>query len=349
MDKNAKPQVVYFNHQKSGCFWYRIKNPMEALDRAGVITKKISLNEDVETDDLKSLQVYGIYPFSFEYVLDTLKKDNKKIVYDLDDALDLIDTTNPFYHNVKKDVNSQKEMFKYADHITVATIGLLNYARSKTDKPITVIPNGYNPSEWTYDRPQREGIRIGFAGSTTHVDDLIMVLPSIINLQKKYDIRFLIMGFGNTTYEAWLRDFRFSGATEEAQKALNKLVPLMRQINFEWVPYIDFDFYPSTLINMSLDIGICPLKNTPFNNCRSASKAMEYTLAGALALASDTEAYRNDPTSILVKDNEWEEQLEFYVRNKEIRQKLQNEHLRWIQENRNVDNQVDLLKSIYLV
>jgi hypothetical protein len=348
MEKNAKPEIAYFHHQKSGCFWYRIKNPMEALKRAGVNTQMINLGEDLTTDNLKSLQVYGIYPFSFDKALESFKKEGKKVIYDIDDALDLIDETNPFYYNVKKDTNSEKEMLKHADHITVATKGLETYMKGKTNTPITIVPNCYNPDEWTYQRPEREGIRIGFAGSTTHVDDLIMVLPAIAKLQQIYDVKFLIMGFSPNSYETWLREFRFAATTEKAKQALDKLIPLMENIKFEWIPYIDFDLYPSTLINMALDIGICPLKDTPFNNCRSASKAMEYTLAGALALASDTEAYRNDPTSILVKGNEWEEQLEFYVKNKDIRQKLQVEHLRWIQENRNVNNQVDLLKSIYL-
>ncbi len=344
-NKNAK--VAYFNHQPSGCFWYRIKRPMDILENNGVPTLMINLDQDVNMDYVQSLQVYGIYPFSFDKVFKTLKNDGIRIIYDMDDALDLIDTTNPFYYNVKKDAGSQREIFAYADHITVATQELARYARERTTAPITVIPNCYDQKEWNYPRPTRDGIRIGFAGSSTHVEDLLIVLPAICNLQKKYDIRFLIMGFGQDSYEQWLTLFKFS-SPPEGIAAINKLEEYMKDITFEWIPYVDFQHYPSTLINMSLDIGLCPLKDTPFNRCRSASKAMEYTLAGALAIASNIPTYSNDPTSVLV-DNNWEETIEYYITNPEKRQEKYEEHLAWLRENRDMNTQADLLKSIYLV
>ncbi len=321
---------------------------MDALNAHGLTTKIVHLNEDIETDDVTAFQVYGIYPFSFDRTLKTLKADGKRIIYDLDDALGLIDTTNPFYHSVIKDAGSEREILKYADHITVATKALADYARPKTSVPITVIPNMYNPNEWTFKRPTREGIRIGFAGSSTHVSDLLEVLPAIKNLQAKHDIKFLIMGFGKDTFEAWLKDFKFV-TPAEGMESVEKLDALLKDVKYEWIPYVDFDLYPSTLINMSLDFGLCPLKNSPFNNCRSSSKAMEYTLAGALALASDVEAYRNDPTSILVKDNNWETTIEYYIENPDTRMARIKEHLKWIKDNRNVNSpdNIALLKSVY--
>lgn len=321
---------------------------MDALERSGVPVRMIRLNEDIEIDDIHSFQVYGIYPFSFEYALKHLKSEGKKIVYDMDDALDLIEPSNPFYYSVKRDTGSQREIFNYADHITVSTQKMKEYVQERSKVPITVVPNCFSQEEWKFPRPQREGFRIGFAGSSTHVEDLIMVLPAIKSLQSKYDVRFLIMGFGQDDYDSWLKQFRFT-ATPEGQKLIDNLEYLMKDIKFEWIPYVDFESYPSTLINMSLDIGICPLKSTPFNDCRSASKAMEYTLSGALALASNTIPYQSEPTSILVDDDQWEEQLEFYIKNPIIRAKAHSNHLAWLRDNRDIDNKVDLLKSIYLV
>jgi hypothetical protein len=249
-----------------------------------------------------------------------------------------------------RDIGSHREIFRYADHITVSTQAIAEYARQRTDVPITVIPNSYFEHEWDFKKPDKKELRIGFSGSSTHVDDLLMVLPSIVKLQKKYNFTFLINGFGKDTYESWLRDFRFS-APKEGDLAATELDKLMKQISFEWIPYIDFDVFPKTLIEMNLDIGICPLKDTPFNNCRSAGKALEYTLAGALALASDTIPYRSEPTSILVKDTDWEEQLEYYILHPDIREKARLEHLTWLRENRNIESpkMIDLLKSVYVV
>jgi len=348
MIENAKNTIGFFEHQMSGCFWYRTKRPLETLNKAGIDAKYIQIESDVYFyDQLKSVQLYGIYPFQFYKTLQTLKDDGIKIVYDMDDAVDLIDVNNPFYYAVKKDANSSNEILKYADHITVATSYIKDILSKKTNKLITIVPNSFDEKEWLYPRPVREGIRIGFVGSCTHIADLILVLPAIINLQTKYNITFLIMGFGTQSYSEWYRDFSYS-CTPEALKQLEFFNSLMTQIRFEWVPYVDFVNYPSTLINLSLDIGICPLQDIPFNKARSASKAMEYTLSGALAIASNLLPYQTDKNSILVNDDGWEDALEFYINNKEKREEMIKSHLEWTRDNRNAKDQVELLKSIYL-
>ncbi len=346
--------IGYFSHQHSGCYWYRIKRPMDALNEHGVSTFKIGLDQDIDDkiyNDITAVQVYGIFPFSFGRVLSKLKQEGKKIIYDLDDALDYIELTNPFYYSVKKDAASEREILQYADHITVSTPFIAEYIKQKTNVPVTVVPNCYNPQDWTFERPKKEGIRIGFAGSCTHIDDLLMVLPAIRNLQKKYDITFVLMGFGKEDYETWLHQFRFT-SPPEGQKALDEFQAVMKDIKFEWIPYTDFENYPEALTNLALDLGLCPLKDTNFNKARSASKAMEYVLSGALALASNTEAYKHDPTSILVNDNEWEWKIEFQIIKIKSKTTLSMDkpmHLKWIKENRNINTQIDLLKSVYMV
>lgn len=338
--------IGFFNHAPSGCYWYRIKHPMDALNLAGVRTEMIELNKDVVLDDLQALQVYGIYPFSFDKALKYVKSEGKRIIYDVDDAVELVEPTNPFYYNVKKDSGSEREILALADHITVATPFLKYLMSKKTDKPITVIPNCYVPEEWNFSRIPHDGLRIGFAGSCTHIEDLLLVLPVIRTLQKKYDFTFYIMGFATTDYDTWLAQFRFA-SPPEGIKALDSFEALLKDIKFEWIPYTDFKNYPQQLTELSLDIGLCPLTDTPFNRARSASKAMEYTLSGALALASDLEPYRNDDSSVLT--NDWESMLEHYITNPHLITQDHSIASNWIRQNRNINTQVDLLKSVYVV
>ncbi len=343
MKENAK--IGYFAHRPSGCYWYRTKQPMEILDKLGVPTQLIHLEEEV-SDTPTAYHFYGAYPFSMEKVFKYLKENNKKIVYDTDDALDLIELTNPFYYAVKKELGSVNQILEYCDEITVSTLAMMEYIKQKTDKPITVIPNCFTPSEWTYQRPVREGVRIGFAGSATHVQDLIDIIPVIESLQKKYDVHFIIMGFSQGDYQTWFKEFRYISPIEGIAQ-LEELDRRLSKIKFEWVPFLDYWNYPSTLINLALDIGLCPLKDTSFNRCRSACKAMEYTLAGALAIASDVEAYRNDENSVLVKENEWESVLTRFIENKEERKQVQLEHLEWTKKHRNIETQFEPLKKVY--
>lgn len=330
---------------------------MSALREAGVTVHALPIGEDIDEsviDSLMSVLLYGAVPFGMETVLKYFKGKGIKIIYDMDDALDLIDTNNPFYFNVKKDVGSVQLALDYADEVTVATNALKEYVINHYDYlgKVTVVPNCYVQREWAHVRPKRDGIRIGFAGSSTHVSDLIEVLPAIKNLQSKYDVRFLIMGFGQTTYEEWFKSYRYI-SQPEATKELRDLNELLKDIKFEWVPFVHYTEYPKTLINMALDIGICPLKSTPFNDCRSASKAMEYTLSGALAMASDTATYRDGYNAFLVPNNNtklgWEFAIEEVINDKDFKESLYQGFLGWLKENRDITTKIDLLKSVYVV
>lgn len=338
-------KVSFFAHKPSGCNWYRIEHPMNALAAHGIETRLVHVDEETD-DDSTAFQLYGAVPFSYEKPLQWMKETEKKIIYDADDALDLIEPSNPFFYEVKKDTRSVREVLPYADHVTVSTHVMAEYMRTKTDKPITVVPNCFDPKEWTFQRPNREGIRIGFAGSSTHIEDLILVLPAIRNLQARYpDLKFIIMGFApHSDYRQWYKEFRYV-STDEGIKQLETMDKLLSEISFEFVPFVDTKNYPATLTNMALDIGLCPLALNAFNRHRSACKAMEYTLSGALALASDIEPYRMDRNSILVDD--WEEQIEFFIKNPAVARNAQKQHLKWTIDNRDINSQIEVLESIY--
>lgn len=348
MEKNAKKNIGYWKMQPSGCYWYRVKHPMEYLNSVGIPTLAIELDKDVDIDSCHSVQFYGAYPFSMEKVFKMLKEKGIKIVYDCDDALALIDETNPNFYAVKKDLGSVELALTYADEITVSTPEMKKYMETMTNKKISVLPNCYLPSEWKVFKENHDEIRIGFAGSSTHVPDLIEILPTIKKLQDKYNIKFYIMGMGQDTYENFFKFFRYQ-ATDEGKAELVKLDTLLRQIRFEWVPFVDYTVYPQVLTSLSLDIGLCPLKDTPFNRCRSACKSMEYTLSGAVAIASDLAPYRYDKSSMLVEDNDWYEKIESLIHNKEYRASKHQDYLKWLQDNRDISTQLDLLKSIYTV
>lgn len=348
----TRNKIGFFQHTPSGCFWYRIKHVKDALDRAGIETVYLPINEDIDDeviDSLMSVQLYGAYPFSFEHVLTYLKEKGVKIVYDVDDALELIPIENPFHASVKKDLGSVAQILDYADEVTVATPKLKEYIEERYKGKVTVIPNCYDPLEWTHKRVEHKEIRIGFAGASPHVSDLIDIIPTIKTLQSKYDIKFYLMGFGTTDYETWFKQYRYI-AQPEATLELRKLDALLKEIKYEWIPFVDYTLYPQVLTEMSLDIGLCPLKDTPFNSYRSASKAMEYTLSGALPMSpNSSESYKHDNNSFKVWD--WDLQLEALVMrfNKNGSIKELGDYIKWTKENRNIDTQIDLLKSVYVV
>ena len=339
-------KVGTFRRNKSGCYWYRVKRTQDILKKSGFKTVTMNLNEDID-DDIDIYSIYGSQPFSMRKVLNSFKEDKKKIVYDVDDALTLMEESSPFYHDIMASVPSFIENLQYADEITTTTAEMERYLRTKTDKKITVIPNTYDPTEWTFERPKREGIRIGFAGSPTHLGDLLLVLPAIRNLQKKYVFTFILFGFSKYgTYREWYAAERFAAQGQRLADLL-EFDKLMSEINFEYVPFVDYELYPTVLTNIALDIGLCPLRDTPFNRCRSACKAMEYTLSGAVSLASDVEPYKSEVDSILVSDGNWEDAIEALIKYPDVRKTFLEASKTWIEENRNMNSQIETLKKVY--
>ena len=298
-------------------------------------------------NNIKACQLYGIYPFSFYKALEALKKDGKRLIYDIDDALDLIDPSNPFYYAVKKDAGSAMEILPYIDHITAATPKLKEYISKKTNAPVTVIPNCFDMAEQQFARPKRTGIRIGFVGASPHVPDLTMVLPAVRKAQERHpEVVFIIMGFGKESYAEWYGSMRRL-SSDEGLKELESFDKALAGIRFEWVPFVDYEIYPRVLANMSLDIGLCPIKDMPFNEHRSTSKAMEYTLSGALAMASNRLPFTEDQSSYLVDDGQWEKELEHFIVNPELRAMFHKRHYDWVMGNRNIEGQLANLKTAY--
>lgn len=339
-------KVGAFRRNKTGCYWYRVKRTQDILKKAGFETVTININEDVD-DDIDMYALYGSQPFSMRKVLDSFKQEKKKIVYDIDDALTLLDESNPFYYDIMASVPSFTELINSADELTTSTEEMKRYLGTKTDKNITVIPNTYDPNDWTFERPKREGLRIGFAGSPTHIGDLLLVLPAIRNLQKKYDFTFILFGFSKyNTYREWYQAERFAAQGKRLEDLL-AFDKIMAEIKFEFVPFVDYELYPTVLTNLALDIGLCPLRDTPFNRCRSACKAMEYTLSGAVSLASDVTPYRNEASSILVSEGNWEDALELLIKNPDVIKSTHEASLNWTKENRQMDSQIEPLKKVY--
>ena len=118
--------------------------------------------------------------------------------------------------------------------------------------------------------PQKpDGFIIGWAGTTSHFDDLSAVLPSLrAFLENHRDCRFAMMGHASIA-EAVLAqlpadqvDWRAFGSDAELQDFLS-----------------------------GLHVGIAPLQDTAFNRGRSDGKFVQYAAAGCVALLSDAPTF----------------------------------------------------------
>jgi glycosyltransferase involved in cell wall biosynthesis len=74
----------------------------------------------------------------------------------------------------------------------------------------------------------------------------------------------------------------------------------------------------------TLDIGLVPLADTPFNRGKSYLKALEYAACGVAVVASPTQANlelsRSLPIAIARNETEWYDEVQYLIQNPDVRQ-----------------------------
>jgi glycosyltransferase involved in cell wall biosynthesis len=253
------------------------------------------------------------------------------LVYDLDDNFLDVPSTNEMYEKLKpgsRDRAILSATLSFATTLVASTDPLKDKLVKHfkdvygIDKNVVVIPNMNDIKDWDYTPVPKHGdkIVIGYSGSNSHQDDLVMVMPSIAKLMKKHkNLYFELIG---CVPKAKVKEyFGNKGFDNECLDRI-KLLPA--------TPI--FKDYPEYLSQQAWDIGICPLVDTEFTRSKSHIKWMEYSMYQIPTVASRVYPYFMDiqgrktitdgETGLLAKPHEWEAKLESLIVSKELRDKL---------------------------
>jgi hypothetical protein len=121
-------------------------------------------------------------------------------------------------------------------------------------------------------RPEGAPIVVGYMGSASHGPDLEIVTPALkAVLDSRRDVRVELFG---------------SIARQDAAAALPSAV--VRRDAMAG----DYAAFRRRLAELEWDIGLAPLRASPYNRVKTATKWAEYAEAGAAVLASDIEVYQ---------------------------------------------------------
>jgi len=256
----------------------------------------------------------------------------KKLVIDCDDNFLEVDKGNPALKKLgrgKLNRENKRAMmatnFSFADALTVSTVPLKkklwNHIKEvhNVDMPIFVIPNCNDVNDWNYKKGQSSGIVIGYSGGLSHNDDLDMVLPAIKTIMKKYPkVGFQLMGQMDI---------------DKAKKVFGKWEQSIRSRIILMNATKTQPEYPAYLAEQGWDIGIAPLIDSPFNECKSHIKFMEYSMYKIPVVASRVYPYYKDilgvptieheETGLLCDTQEdWVNNLSKLIESEELRKKL---------------------------
>lgn len=340
--------------KNSGCFWYRNKTPLDALKRkTNWEIDLVNMGDPVDFN-FDIAQLSRSYEPGYEDFVFALKKKGIKIWYDIDDAVDLVEPWNPFSYANLNSLGSYYFMLHQADFITTTTPKLKEHLETLTNTPIELFENYLVPKEWQERPKTHKGIRIGFAGSSSHMKDLNVVMPALEALAKKRDFTFVVYGLDtdcNGSLETWKeRQVKNCAGKYDVLPygiECEKFYQSMKNIKHELVDCVRWELHPRTLAALDLDIGICPLLETEFNEKKTPIKFYEYAMTGTPALCSNVSPFK-DETSV-VCDNDflsWYDHLESLVMFHDVREATLKEQKEYVLKNRLVDEHIDTLEAI---
>ncbi len=264
------------------------------------------------------------------------------IVYSVDDHLEEIEPLNPCYEAITESGQNLRSILDLADAFIATTLELATVLTPR-GKPVHVLPNAVDPARWIPRRRASGELRVGWAGSSSHVDDLLMVLPDLRELQRKIPFRFVLMGITHRPIEAEVREIRrirkdLSPTRRARADAFLELSGMLRDIEHIHVPFRSLESYFATLPSLDLDIGICPLLDTPFNRGKSALKFYEYAMVGTMTVASAVPPYV-DEVSVTVANEpgEWRRALEIHLVRADSRERELDAQRKFVLANRNIE------------
>jgi glycosyltransferase involved in cell wall biosynthesis len=246
-------RVLYYAAASAASAVYRCLVPAVMASKTGKTTAHVSLQR-VAREALE----YDIVVFQIDHTASTrqfaksLQQLGKKVVFEFDDAFDVLDSWHPqaaSYHQPEKQAQV-REMLGIADVVIVSTENLKSrYAEHA--KRIEVVPNYIDLTAWPQGRPHgMKEFRVLWAGSPSHAGDLDMVSGALGAFMRAHeDVRVIFFGQEPP-----------AGIPADQVRSM---------------PWVDFGAYPEALAGVAADVAIAPLVDTAFNRAKSNIKVLE--------------------------------------------------------------------------
>ncbi len=234
-----------------------------------------------------------------------------KAIYELDDLLWQLPASNP-YHNIIRGLGMMETMDAHiaaCDACVVTTPPLADFLTARGKKTF-VLPNQIDETLFRLTPPvplaQGAKIKIGYAGSITHLEDIQPAIPAMLKLLQMYP--------------------------ERVELVFVTCIPP----GLEQVPGVrcvtcpnSLDAYARVLCKLRLDIAVAPIARHDFNDSKSDVKFIEYAVAGAAPVCSNFGPYqrvvRHGETGVLVGEETpqaWFDALRLLVEDDVVRERI---------------------------
>lgn len=271
-----------------GAGWYRVGMPCKYLPKRGVeavAVEKISTGQDGRIwlhdwagETHKDVDLIVFQRWMDENAADVIyaaRGAGQIVLNDVDDWYWGLDRRNDAYKATDPKVNPTCNRDHYwraleaSDGVTVST-PFLRDQLSKLPCEVRLVRNAIDVDRFG-GQPSIHVYNIGWVGSTAH---------------RSGDLE-ILRGIAGPFVERNYLSFVHAGYTRRAPSAGDLAgVPEDRQVKHQMVPITEYPDLISTI-----DIGVVPLNDVPFNHAKSAVKGMEYAAAGIPFVATRSPEY----------------------------------------------------------
>jgi len=330
-----------------GCSYVRHEIPHQALrDRGHYVQMKFP----VHRTDFEIAILSRAIPKDLAETLIKMKMAGIKISYDADDLLFEIEETNPFFSDSRsrQAVVFLSYLMPLVDMVTCTNEKLAKELEEYTDAPIKILPNCVRPGDWKA-RPRTPGkpLRIGYTGSSSHHKELNFILPIISRLQKSYDVDFHLFGiFASIENMVELSEKKLDKPAAW-QGLMKETIELLQKVVYTHHKFVPVQEYPAYLSGMDLDIGLCPLFPSKFNDCKSAIKLFEYALVDTAPVAANQGPYAGMGIVDSMDPEAWYTRLEQLIQDPDFRNETAANARAYVLDEFTIEKNIHLWEKAY--
>lgn len=219
-------------------------------------------------------------------VAELAQRSDVLLVYDLDDNLfDLDDEAERLAYSDR--LRAVEESLRVADQVWCSTSLLAERVGGMTRSPPRIMANALDPELWG-ETPEFAGQPPGscqllYMGTRTHAADLDLLTQAMDFLESSQPGRFRLDIVGV--------------ASDYPSRPWVQVLQIPSHIGASYPAFVHW------LRRQKLGrFGVAPLLSSPFNDCKSCIKVMDYAALGAISIVSDVPAYAElRPDQDLVK------------------------------------------------
>jgi glycosyltransferase involved in cell wall biosynthesis len=330
------------------CPYIRLYSPLEHLSVKKNFKIFIYGRDDISEVDMHKIMKCKLFDAiiiqrgavdleTAKIILKKCKENKIKVIYESDDDLLSIEESNRNYPHLKKRIEAMDYLIKNSDLLTVSTDVLSERFDNANETSVVrnYLVKELQPIKNIKTQNDTKSIDIGYYGTLTHDDDLLMIEEPVRNIitkfKEKYDINvnlYIIGGMNKKHEESWFSKI-------EIPENATAFVSFM-----EWLRN-----------NAKFDIMIAPLKDTIFNNAKSELKYIEYTALGIPGIYSDLPPYNSvvedGLNGLLAKNNkDWEVKLEKLILDHNLRIKIVENAQKHIKESYLLEHRAEQWETI---